>query len=249
MRSGVFLHQLCEPTWRSPAHRSRAARLAALAGVVVALPFRAVLVLALDREPNRDRDRGCYRSQHPRRIHRADLARPRSVHGRRRVRERAFGDRRGVFRFGSASRSRASCAAVVGVFFGLPSLRLKGLYLAIATLAAQQIVEWTLTHWTALTGGTEALVVPAPTLFGARVNYRLRVLLDRGRRWRRTTALFTANLFRSRTGRAFLAIRDQDVAAAAIGGQTCSATSSPRSRCRRSSSAWRARSSRTIAPS
>ena len=106
--------------------------------------------------------------------------------------------------------------AAVGVFFGLPSLRLKGLYLAIATLAAQQIVEWIVTHWTALTGGTEALVVPAPTLFGARIN------TDFGFYWvaviaASATALVTANLFRSRTGRAFLAIRDQDVAASATG--------------------------------
>ena len=91
--------------------------------------------------------------------------------------------------------------AAVGVFFGLPSLRLKGLYLAIATLAAQQIVEWIVTHWTGLTGGTEALVVPAPTLFGARINtdfgfYWVAVVAASG------TALVTANLFRSRTGRA-----------------------------------------------
>ena len=106
--------------------------------------------------------------------------------------------------------------AVVGVFFGLPSLRLKGLYLAIATLAAQQIVEWIVTHWTGLTGGTEALVVPAPRLFGERVNtdfcfYWIALLAAGG------TALFAANLFRSRVGRAFLAIRDQDIAAAASG--------------------------------
>lgn len=107
-------------------------------------------------------------------------------------------------------------AAAVGVFFGLPSLRLKGLYLAIATLSAQQIVEWVVTHWTALTGGTEALVVPAPRLFGARMNtefgfYWIAVFAATA------TALFTANLFRSRTGRALLAIRDQDVAASASG--------------------------------
>ena len=60
--------------------------------------------------------------------------------------------------------------AAVGVFFGLPSLRLKGLYLAIATLAAQEIVEWVVTHWTAVTGGTEALVVPSPMLMGIRLN-------------------------------------------------------------------------------
>ena len=106
--------------------------------------------------------------------------------------------------------------AAVGVFFGLPSLRLKGLYLAIATLAAQVIVEWIITHWTALTGGTEALVIPAPELMGTRLNtdfgfYWVGVAAAAG------TALFTANLFRSRVGRAFVAIRDQDIAASAMG--------------------------------
>ncbi|MCG8468717.1 MAG: branched-chain amino acid ABC transporter permease [Gemmatimonadetes bacterium] len=106
--------------------------------------------------------------------------------------------------------------AAVGTFFGIPSLRLKGLYLAIATLAAQEIVQWLVTHWPALTGGTEALVVPAPRAFGIRLNtdfafYWLAAALAGG------TALFTANLFRSRAGRAFVAIRDQDVAASVIG--------------------------------
>ncbi len=106
--------------------------------------------------------------------------------------------------------------AAMGLLVGLPSLRLKGLYLAIATLAAQQIVEWLVTHWTALTGGTEALVVPAPTLFGERMNTDFRFY------WIAAaaaglTALLTANLFRSRLGRAFVAIRDQDIAASAMG--------------------------------
>lgn len=106
--------------------------------------------------------------------------------------------------------------AAVGAVFGLPSLRLKGLYLAIATLAAQEIAEWTVTHWTAVTGGTEAVVAPAPRLFGQRLNggfefYWLGIAAAAA------TALFAANLFRSRTGRAFVAIRDQDVAAGVIG--------------------------------
>ena len=106
--------------------------------------------------------------------------------------------------------------AAVGVFFGLPSLRLKGLYLAISTLAAQEIVEWIVTHWTALTGGVEALVAPAPRLFGQRLN------TDFGFYWlgvglAGATALFTANLFRSRVGRSFVAVRDQDIAASVIG--------------------------------
>lgn len=106
--------------------------------------------------------------------------------------------------------------AAAGLVFGLPSLRLKGLYLAIATLAAQQIVEWTVTHWTALTGGTEALVIPSPRLFGVRMNS------DFNFYWIATgaaalTALATANLFRSRVGRSFVAVRDQDIAASALG--------------------------------
>lgn len=106
--------------------------------------------------------------------------------------------------------------AAVGLVFGLPSLRLKGLYLAIATLAAQQIVEWVVTHWTAMTGGTEAMVLPAPTLFGERVNTDFRFYwIAAGAA--AVTALWTANLFRSRVGRAFVAVRDQDVAAGAIG--------------------------------
>ncbi len=106
--------------------------------------------------------------------------------------------------------------SVAGTFFGLPSLRLKGLYLAIATLAAQEIVEWAMTHWTAVTGGTEALLLPAPTLFGVRLNstfsfYWFGVAMAAG------TALFAANLFRTRMGRAFVAVRDQDIAASVIG--------------------------------
>ena len=106
--------------------------------------------------------------------------------------------------------------AAVGTFFGLPSLRLKGLYLAIATLAAQQIVQWAMVHWTALTGGTEAIVLPSPRLFGVRLNtafnfYWVAVLAAAA------TALFAANLFRTRAGRAFVAVRDQDIAASVIG--------------------------------
>src|SRR5919106_4105008 len=56
--------------------------------------------------------------------------------------------------------------AAVGALFGLPALRLKGLYLAIATLAAQQVILWVVTHWDAVTGGRDSLVVPVPTLFG-----------------------------------------------------------------------------------
>ncbi len=106
--------------------------------------------------------------------------------------------------------------AAVGAIFGVPSLRLKGLYLAIATLAAQVIILWVVTHWSAVTGGVEALVVPSPKLFGIKMNtdfnfywviWGIAVLIT----------ILTVNLFRTHYGRAFVAIRDQDIAASVMG--------------------------------
>ncbi len=106
--------------------------------------------------------------------------------------------------------------AVIGALFGIPSLRLKGLYLAIATLASQEIIIWVVTHWKAVTGGVDALVVPAPMLFGINMssdfNFYWLVWTLAG-----ITALLTANLFRTHIGRAFVAIRDQDIAAEVMG--------------------------------
>jgi len=106
--------------------------------------------------------------------------------------------------------------ALIGTIFGIPSLRLKGLYLAIATLAAQVIILWVVTHWDALTGGVDALVVPNPTLFGVRMNS------DFNFYWITWSLVFvvtmaTVNLFRTHFGRAFVAIRDQDIAASVMG--------------------------------
>ncbi|MDT8304402.1 MAG: branched-chain amino acid ABC transporter permease [Anaerolineae bacterium] len=106
--------------------------------------------------------------------------------------------------------------AAVGAVFGIPSLRLKGLYLAIATLAAQQIIQWLITNWRGLTGGVEALVVPTPELFGLRMSTNFRfywVVLF----FATLTTIFAVNLFRTKIGRAFIAIRDQDIAAEVMG--------------------------------
>jgi len=106
--------------------------------------------------------------------------------------------------------------AAVGAFFGLPALRLKGLYLAIATLASQQIIIWVITHWEFVTGGVDALVLEPVTLFGWTITG--------DRQWYWVIAGFAGlatvvgtNLFRTGVGRAFVAIRDQDVAAEVIG--------------------------------
>jgi branched-chain amino acid transport system permease protein len=113
----------------------------------------------------------------------------------------------------------AMMTALVGALFGVPSLRLKGLYLAIATLAAQEIILWVITNWQAVTGGTEALVTPDSYLFGYNLNGRG---ADFNWYWiivgvAILTTLFAVNLFRTRVGRAFVAIRDQDIAAQVMG--------------------------------
>ncbi|MDQ3383762.1 MAG: branched-chain amino acid ABC transporter permease [Actinomycetota bacterium] len=109
--------------------------------------------------------------------------------------------------------------AVVGTFFGLPGLRLKGLYLAIATLASQQVIEFVIRRWGWLTEG-EGFIDVARLEIGA---FRI----DRGsfeQQWYwillvcAILAVLTArNLFRTGLGRSFMAVRDQDIAAEAIG--------------------------------
>ena len=108
-------------------------------------------------------------------------------------------------------------AAAVGAVVGIPSLRIKGLYLAIATLAGQLIIEWTINHVTFISGGVQASIeVPRPELFGYKIASQTQMYFF---------LLFfvvmalvaTMNLVRSRIGRAFIAIRDHDIAAEIIG--------------------------------
>ncbi len=107
-------------------------------------------------------------------------------------------------------------AALIGGLFGVPSLRLKGLYLAIATLAAQVIIEFVIVHWPALTRGPAGMVLPAPTIGGITLDddtsfYYLILIITLA------AIVFALNLFRTRTGRAFMAVRDRDLAAAVMG--------------------------------
>jgi branched-chain amino acid transport system permease protein len=108
-------------------------------------------------------------------------------------------------------------AALVGAVVGIPSLRIKGLYLAIATLAGQLIIEWTINHVTFISGGVQASIdVPRPRLGSfvlssqREMYYFLLVFVV-------LAIVATLNLVRSRVGRAFIAIRDQDIAAEIIG--------------------------------
>lgn len=106
--------------------------------------------------------------------------------------------------------------AAVGMLFGLPSLRLKGLYLAIATMAAQFILNYGMRNWTALTGGSSGLNVPYASLGGFEFNtdtrfYYLALILVI------ISTIVLKNITRTRPGRAFVAIRDRYLAAEVIG--------------------------------
>ena len=108
-------------------------------------------------------------------------------------------------------------AAAIGAIVGIPSLRIKGLYLAIATLAGQLIIEWTINHVPWISGGVQASIeVPRPTLLGMELktqNQLYGFLLF----FAVLAIIGTLNLVRSRIGHAFIAIRDQDIAADIIG--------------------------------
>ncbi|MDQ5985637.1 MAG: branched-chain amino acid transport system permease protein, livM [Syntrophus sp. SKADARSKE-3] len=106
--------------------------------------------------------------------------------------------------------------AVVGMVFGLPSSRLKGLYLTIATLAGQFIIEYTLVHWESVTMGTMGITLPKASLFGIEITgdltyyYIIYIILI-------LMLWMAVNLMRTRFGRAFIAIRDNDRAAEGMG--------------------------------
>ena len=108
-------------------------------------------------------------------------------------------------------------AALIGAIVGIPSLRIKGLYLAIATLAGQLIIEWTINHVTFISGGVQASIeVPRPRI-GPYVLASQRAMYYFLLAFVVIAMVGTMNLVRSRIGRAFVAIRDQDIAAEIIG--------------------------------
>jgi branched-chain amino acid transport system permease protein len=109
-------------------------------------------------------------------------------------------------------------SGLVGLLFGLPSLRVKGFYLAMATLAAQFIIPWFTRHaFTDLLGGSSGrIAVPVPTIgdfsFSEVSDYfsiSLVVLI--------ITTVLVLNASRTRLGRAFVSIRDNDLAAEVLG--------------------------------
>ena len=106
--------------------------------------------------------------------------------------------------------------ALVGMIFGIPSGRLKGLYLTIATLAGQFIIEYVLVHWDSVTQGTMGITLPSPRILqwevvGDRPFFFMIFVSLVAMTW------FAVNIMRSKYGRAFIAIRDNDRAAEGMG--------------------------------
>ncbi len=107
-------------------------------------------------------------------------------------------------------------SAAVGVVVGLPALRVKGIYLGIATLAFGFIVEEVLARWESVTGGNAGLAVKGVAAFGwslasSESFYWLCLVLAV------LATLAVLNLLRSPTGRAFVAIRDSEISAQSMG--------------------------------
>jgi branched-chain amino acid transport system permease protein len=109
-------------------------------------------------------------------------------------------------------------AAMVGIAFGLPSLRIRGFYLAAATLATQFFVVWCLTKIPYLTNGSSSGVITAQkiVIFGYAFDTPARkYLLVLG--VVAVMALLAKNMIRSNVGRSWMAVRDMDMAAEVIG--------------------------------
>ncbi|MGC1175213.1 branched-chain amino acid ABC transporter permease [Polaromonas sp.] len=107
-------------------------------------------------------------------------------------------------------------SAAVGLVVGLPALRVKGIYLGIATLSFGFIVEEVFARWEKVTGGNSGIHVKVPDLFGWKLSsgeefYFLCLVIAIG------ATLAILNLLRSPTGRAFVAIRDSEISAQSMG--------------------------------
>lgn len=117
-----------------------------------------------------------------------------------------------AFAFGGA------VAALAGALFGLPSLRVRGFYLVVSTLAAQFFVEWLFTKVGWFSGDSASGVITAPPLVVAGIDFSS----PGGHYWLSLLVvapltLVAWSLVRSRVGRGWMAVRDMEIAAAVVG--------------------------------
>jgi branched-chain amino acid transport system permease protein len=105
---------------------------------------------------------------------------------------------------------------MAGLIFGLPSLKIKGFYLIMATIAAHFIIIWLILQLYYVTGGPDGLAVPKPRIgsmvLKSKVSYFYLVMTIAT-----LATLLAKNIVRTRAGRAFVAIRDNDLAAEVMG--------------------------------
>ena len=116
--------------------------------------------------------------------------------------------------YGIALPAGALIALIIGVLVALPALRLSGLYLALASISFAQFAAWVFSHWDAVTGGPTGIRVAAID-YGyngswefAHYYVSLAVAV--------VVLLLTSNILRSRIGRAFVAVRESEVAAESL---------------------------------
>ena len=118
--------------------------------------------------------------------------------------------------FPVALAAAAALSAAVGFVVGLPALRVKGIYLGMATLSFGFIVEEVMARWESVTGGNAGMHIKPPNMFGWSLNsgiefYFLCLVITV------FATLGILNLLRSPTGRAFVAIRDSEISAQSMG--------------------------------
>ncbi len=109
-------------------------------------------------------------------------------------------------------------SAAIGTLFGIPSVRIKGFYLIVATLAAQFTIEWVITHWAWVSGENVlgAIDTPPMEILGRSIDtpvekYLLTLVVVI------VLTIFAKNLVRGKIGRAWISIREMDVASEIIG--------------------------------
>jgi branched-chain amino acid transport system permease protein len=118
--------------------------------------------------------------------------------------------------FWAALPCSALAAGLAGLLFGLPSLKIKGFYLIMATIASHFIIIWLILQLRGITGGADGLAVPKPQIGGlilnSKASYFYLVMV-----FACLATFLSLNIIRTRAGRAFVAIRDNDLAAEVMG--------------------------------
>jgi branched-chain amino acid transport system permease protein len=118
--------------------------------------------------------------------------------------------------FWTALPCAALAAGIAGLIFGLPSLKIKGFYLIMATIAAHFIIIWLILQLYHVTGGPDGMPVPKPKIGGlvlrSKASYFYLVMV-----FTVLSTLLANNIVRTRAGRAFVAVRDNDLAAEVMG--------------------------------